>query len=244
MGALGDEEAEVEGGAGDALRRGFGAVGPRSAGGCRQFDAELLGGRGEAVDGVGEVAGPHPDADHMPEPVRGCAHHTERVGDVLAVGPGLHEAAGGHGGGRHGWTKPGKARAGGCRAQGLLECGAPLPPSGEQLGGSEPGALVGALVHEGAGRRERLLGQLTEAALIRDGEQRGPVRPVQMGDLMGDGPARRGGAPRPLLLAQPGGDAVELVAFLTQVVEDGRRLGHGASMAAETETIKRACMNL
>jgi hypothetical protein len=228
VGALGDEQAEIDRGAGDPLRGVLGTMGPQLARGGADLDAELVLRRGQSPYREGEVPGPHTDADHMPEPVGGCAPHTQGVGHVLAVGPGLHEPAGGHGGGRHGRPEPGEPGVPrGRLPQGVVQLPPAVPPAGEQFGGAEPDAFLGAVVHEGAGRRERLLGELLEGRLVAHGEQGGPVGPVQMGDLVGDAPARSGRRACPLALGQLGHEQVEFPAFLTQVVEDGRRIGHG-----------------
>ncbi len=243
MGALGDQEAEVEGGASDALGGALVAVRPHLTGGRGQFHPELLGRRGQSVHPEGEVARPHPEPGHMPEPVGGWAHHTQGVGDVQPVGPGLHQPGRGHGGGGHGRAVPGETGTGRCAAQGPVEGGTPVAPGRQQLGGREYGALLRSLVHERAGCGERLLDQRLEGAGVGDRQQGRAVGPGEVRDLVGDGPAGRGGGQGPPLRAQLGHELVEFTALGTQVVDDGRRVGHGGSMAAGPETIKRACMN-
>lgn len=242
VGALGDEEAEVEGGAGDALRGVFGSVGQQLTRGSAEFNTELLTRRGEPMHTKGEVTRTHTNAHHMPEPIRRWPHHTNRVGDILPMGPGLHKPTGGHGGGRHRWPVPGETDSCGGGVQGGQQGRPPGPPVGEEPGGRLRGPLLRTLVHERLGSGERLLDQRTERFLVRHGEQGGVVGPGQVGDLVGDGPAGSGGLDGPALRPQLGHEPVEFLALLTQVVEHARRIGHGGSMAGAPETIKRACI--
>src|SRR5690606_41927795 len=94
--ALGDQVAEVEGGAGDRLRGVRRTPRPLLARRALQDDAELLGGRLEVAVAEREVAGPDADVGDVPEPVGGLAPLAPRVGDGPGRRSALHERRGAH----------------------------------------------------------------------------------------------------------------------------------------------------
>jgi hypothetical protein len=155
VGPLGDQQAEVEGGSGDALGCVFGAVRPYVVAPVvaprrrHELDAELLLRHAQPPYGEGEVTRPDADTDDVAEPGGGGAYDAERVGDVLPVGPGFHDPPGGHGGGGHRRPEPAEARAGRCRSQRDLQDRPAVTPAGQEFGGRESGVLLGAHVDEG-----------------------------------------------------------------------------------------------
>ena len=122
MATLGDPQAEVVRRAAHRLRRLRRAPLPQVAGG------------GDAArSGTPRAGGSSPWAPKAKSRVRtprcatcrirsvGSSRDAERVGDVEAVRPGLHEAGGGHRGRAHRRPEPGHLLAGGVGAQRLLE---------------------------------------------------------------------------------------------------------------------------
>ena len=65
-------------------------------------------------------------------------------------------------------------------------------PVGQQLARRGGGQLLGARVDEPGGILRRLVERGREAGFVGDGDQRDPVGPQQVRDLVGDGPTRRG----------------------------------------------------
>ena len=245
--ALGDQQAEVEGVSGDALRGVLGSVDPRRAVGRGQFDAERLGGRGDPVQRVGEVAGADAEADDVPQPGGRLPRGAECVGDVLAVCPGLHDPGRGHAGDADRRPVPGEPAAWRLCGQRQEQFGAAGAPVGEQFTGLLRGARLGARVDEavrvGRGRRLCLA---VEGVLVAGREQGAPVGPGQVGDLVGDGPAGGGRGACP----QAGGDVgarcdeqgVQVVAFGPKVLQDAvHDVGHDSESDSEAEN-KQACL--
>ena len=152
--------------------------------------------------------------------------------------------AGGHGGGGHGRAVPREAdvpaapRAAPCRGRPVPPASAPAarragerrppPPLRRRTSRAQASAFSTSVV-------ERLH--------VGHGEQGGAVGPGEVRDLVGDAPAGRGGREQPLFRAQLGDEVIEFVTLVTQVVEHGRRVCHGASMAAGQETSKHACID-
>ena len=100
--------------------------------------------------------------------------HAERVGDVLAVGPGLHEPGGGHGGdgSSAGRTRGTGRRRAPCAQRAVAGPARPSRQSREQLVGRQRGALLGALVHERVpGAASAFSTSRGEGVRVGDGEQ-------------------------------------------------------------------------
>ncbi len=94
MAALRDEQAEVQRGPGDPVGGVSRAPGPQLAGRRTQLDPDWLCRHRQPVRDIAEW--PRADADmrDVPEPVRLRAPHSDGIGDVLAVRPGLHQPGG------------------------------------------------------------------------------------------------------------------------------------------------------
>ena len=88
----------------------------------------------------------------------------------------------------------------------------------------------GGVVDEGVHVGQRGGDQFAECRFVGDGQQRHPVGPQQMADLVGDGPPRGGRRQGPLVGADPGHEGVEGVAFCLQIVHDRTGGGHGVSL--------------
>ncbi|CAM5380925.1 hypothetical protein SBADM41S_01344 [Streptomyces badius] len=227
MGALGDQKAEVEERAGDALAGAFGAVRDHFAARRVEFDAELLLGRGDPAYRVGVVPGPDADPGHMPEPGGRGPGHAQGVGDVLAVGPGLHEPGARHGRDAHRRPVPGDPGAVRGVAKDLVEPGPALPPADEQgvrgMGGDQG---VGRLVDEGVGGGQGLGHLVAEPVRLGGRQHRDLVGPAEMGDLVGDGPPLRRGRSAPARGIQLPDQFVEFIALFAQIVDHGYDSGH------------------
>ena len=113
MTALGDQQAEVERGTGHVLGGVLRPPGPQLARRSDQLHAERLGRRRAVADEVGEVAGAHADVGDVPQPIARARGDAERVGDVLPVGPRLHEPGRAHGRRAHRRPEPRQLRPGG-----------------------------------------------------------------------------------------------------------------------------------
>ena len=159
--ALGHQQAEVEGRAGDPLR---GVLGPHVPRAVRrgQLDPERLGRRRPAVDPVGEVAGAHAEVGDVPQP--GGRHRGARRARRRRPGRAPRSPSAGrwpsrrrssaartrHSGpaGRRPARRPGAAR--------------PVAPAGQQLPRLLLRALPGGGIDEGV-----RVGQATRARLSR-----------------------------------------------------------------------------
>ena len=257
---LGDQQAEVERGAGDALGGVLGAVRPQLArAGPVEFDAELLARAASSPRtpkaksrartpmrttcrsrSVGGRTTPSASATSWP---------WAQVSMSRAV---AMEAA------DMGGPYQGKRAPVGRGAQRLVAGRRAPHASRRAAGGRQRGALLGALVDEASpGAASAFSTSRREGLRVGDGEQRGPVGPGEMRDLVGDGPARRGGREGPAVLAptpppagrvprSPGADRRSRTTGRTRCAPLGARrcaVRCARSMAAPTETSKRACMN-
>ncbi len=156
-----------------------------------QLHPELLGGRRDLVDAVREVPRTHPTARCV-RAVRRLPPHTERRGDVAAVRPCLHQPRGRHRGRTHRRPVPRQLGAGRNVSQDLREPRTALAPVGQQFPGRTLRLGLGTLVHEAVRVLPRL-GELGgEGVLVGGRQQRGPVGPGEMADLVCDGPPSAG----------------------------------------------------
>ena len=191
----------------------------RIAGRAGQLHPERLGRRRLPVHGEGEVPGPHPEVGDGAQPGGRRRGQAERVADVDAVGPGLHEAGGRHRRGAHRWSVPRQRRA---RRQG--EPGPPAAPhvrcATARAGlPAAPARRLCCGVHCGA---HVLGGSRRSAEPVRVGRrlQRRVVGPGQVRHLVRDGPPRcRCGRPRHPASDQAGDRVVQRSALGGQVVE-------------------------
>jgi hypothetical protein len=71
-----------------------------------QLDSDRLGRRVQSVSQVAEGPRADPDVRDVAEPVRRFPLRTDRIGDVLAVRPGLHQPRGERGGHAHRRAEP------------------------------------------------------------------------------------------------------------------------------------------
>ncbi|CAM5720455.1 hypothetical protein SMICM304S_01219 [Streptomyces microflavus] len=253
VGALGDQEAEVEERPGDALGGALGAVGDQlTVQIVLEFDAELGLGCGDAPYRVGVVPGPHPDPCDVPQPGGRGAGGTEGVGDVLAVGPGLHQSGARHGRDAHRRPVPGDPGPGGGVPQHLVQPLPPVPPPGEQgVRGVGVDQGLRRLVDEGFGGGEGLGHLVAEPFRLGGRQQRDLVGPGEVGDLVGDGPPLGGGPVGPPARLQHPYQDVEFVALLAQIITRCD-IGHVRSPRDRVwcpgawqrsgRTIKHACM--
>ncbi len=219
MAALGDYEAELLG------RPTHGVVGvlvpprPQFARGSGQFDSNLT---------FGGLLAPHrvrpPSRDvaqlgDVAQPRRGGPVHAQRVHDVHAVRPRLHEPRGEEGPGAHRRSVPDDPRVLAQRRGGLVETLAVGAPRAQLLAGREPAkgaqrVLVDAL----GGRAREELGQLgAEAFRVDDRRGRGGVEEGQVPDLVGHAPARARCRRAPLLGRDGGDDGVERALLVAEV---------------------------
>ena len=180
-----------------------------------------------------EVPGAHPQMGDGLQPRRPLHGDSERVGDVDAVRPGLHQAGGGHRGPTHRWAEPVQFAAVGHGPQRGVQVGTGQPPGCQKFGRRQFGRLGGAVVDEGGDRGLGSDHQGVERRLIGDREQRHPVGPPQVPDLMGDGPPRGRRHQRPLLGRQWRDEGVERLALGVQIVD------HRASQAHVGQSSRR-----
>ena len=96
---LGHHQAEVQRRAGDPVRRAGRPPGPRTGVRRGQLDPDRGHRHRPAVQLKGKAEGTDAQVGDVPQPAGGLAHRAERVRDVLAVRPGLHQP-GGHRAGR------------------------------------------------------------------------------------------------------------------------------------------------
>jgi hypothetical protein len=158
-------QAEIEDGAGDAVGGVRRAPGPPAAAGRGQVDQDGLGGHGQAVHGVAVGQGTDTDMRDVPQAAGRRAIEAQGAGDVLAVGPRLHQPGRDRRRGAHGWSVPGQARGrvapGVAGHEGLA--GVPVPA--EQLRGAEVAMLRSDPVREVVARRGQGRGQAAEPVL-------------------------------------------------------------------------------
>lgn len=109
-----------------------------------------------------------------------------------------------------------------CRGRCVLPASAPTA----RRAAARP--LLRAVVDERPRRHQRLLHQRAERLRVGHRQQCRVVRPGEVCDLVGDAPAGRRSRECPLLGAQLGYQPVEFLALVAQIVEHGRRIGHGA----------------
>ena len=152
----------------------------------------------------------------VPKPARRGAGAAEGVQDVLAVGPGLHDAGRGQGAGAHRRSVPGQA---GLRVQRRKSAEKTLsfraPPGQERRYGERPAPDQGILERIGQGRQLR---QVTGKSVRVGGRQTGrTVEEGQMADLVADGPGGKGRFELPLFLRKRRDDDVQRFIFLREV---------------------------
>src|SRR5512139_3627838 len=91
MTTLGHDEAEVERRTGDQSWRTAVAPGPTGTRRCRELDPHLVGGHLAATVPVAPAPGDHTELSDVSDAVGGGPFGPDRVGDVLPVGPHLHQ---------------------------------------------------------------------------------------------------------------------------------------------------------
>ncbi len=214
------------GAAGDALGRVLRPERPAVAVGRGEFHPELLGGGRQPTDSEGEVAGPDPEPGDVPQPARRLATHPEGVGDVLTVGPRLHQAGGSHRRHAHRGAEPRQPRSGGDLAQRGTEFPTPPPPAVQQPVGRHPGPVLGPLVDVGLAHGQ-CRGDLVGERLGRThGDQCLDVGPRQVRDLVGDRPAGRRCRRPPSRRIEAGHEGLDLLALGVQIPQDRAHVSH------------------
>ena len=193
--------------------------------------AALGGGQHEADGSGGGLAGPGEgvgegavgQAGDVPEPLGGGQVDVEADGDVAGVDPGLGQAGGGEGPGRHVAGDPRDPVAGRTAGQGVGHVLGAAPPAGQDVG-ARAAPLAG---HRGAGGvvDGGPLGPvpaLGDGGQVAAGRRRGQL--VGLGQVehhVGDGPALAGRGERPAGLVEGGEEGVQLGQLGAQGGEDG-----------------------
>ncbi len=211
--ALGDDETEVDRVAADAIRRRGVAPRPLLALGARQRHVHRPAGHIEAARREAVRQRPHSDVRDLAQRRGRRARRAERVGDVLAVRPRLHDARGKRRRDAHVGPVPGHACPRVDGEQGLHHRGARVAEPHEQHIGCEPAVLPCDDLGETIGMREHRVALGTKAIGVERGTRRGGVEVREVADLITDGPAERRRRPIPV----GGGQGIQQAFELTRL---------------------------
>ena len=171
----------------------------------------------------------------MTQAVGGWTGRADRVADILAVGPHLHQAGGEERLGTHRRAVPFDTCVFSERAARALEVVAMEAPLDELLGGgelpeaAECGLVDGQLVLEVLeefGARDR------EGTRVVDRQRCRGVEVGEVADLVADGPSGRWGGERPLLRCERGDDMIECLLLGDEIVDDIGDLHRAATVSA------------